>query len=149
MAIYGAGSKIGDPQVEKKEEFFKKSAYWIGWGYADAEDLYSALSSVKVGDIIYLKSNQPGSRTITVKGIGIVTGSVIQNLFENKTANTASQNRNLLKINVAWVYKDEFKITIHPDDGKLTNIRAATFYEEFLPQVQTEIINKVLGKVKP
>ena len=56
--------------------------------------IYEAVSLLKVGDILYLKANQPGSRT---------------------------------------------------NEGKLTNIRAATFYEENLPFVQTRILEKLFS----
>lgn len=42
-----------------------------------------------------------------------------------------------------WVIKDEFHIHIPDNTGKLTNIRAATFYEEFHPHVITSIINRI------
>ncbi|WP_432918804.1 hypothetical protein [Treponema socranskii] len=70
MAIYGIGSNWNN--VEVKEKFFKNNQIVIGWDKKSANDLYSFISSLKVGDIVYLKSNQPGSRDIRVKGIGIV-----------------------------------------------------------------------------
>ena len=42
---------------------------------------------------------------------------------------------------VKWIVKDEFHITIPENEGKLTNIRAATVYEEYLPYVQNKIID--------
>lgn len=46
-------------------------------------------------------------------------------------------------VKVKWIVKDEFHIVIPDIEGKLTNVRSATFYEEYLPIVQTEIINKL------
>lgn len=70
MAIYGAGSKWGSDEL--KQDFFDKNRYVIGWDQADANDLYTLVSTIKAGDLVYLKSNQPGSLDIKVKGIGIV-----------------------------------------------------------------------------
>jgi len=35
-------------------------------------------------------------------------------------------------VNVKWVFRDEFIIQISPDEGKLTDVKAATF-DEYLP----------------
>jgi len=48
-------------------------------------------------------------------------------------------------IKIKWIYQDEFKIIIPDDEGRLTNIRAATFYEEYLPYVQEKIIDKIIN----
>ena len=55
MAIYGIGSNWNN--VEVKEKFFKNNQIVIGWDKKSANDLYSFISSLKVGDIVYLKSN--------------------------------------------------------------------------------------------
>jgi hypothetical protein len=60
MAIFGPGS-VWNGSVEKKDDFFLNNNYVIGWNFIDAQDLYGLVSSFKVVDIIYLKSNQPGS----------------------------------------------------------------------------------------
>ena len=51
-----------------------------------------------------------------------------------------------LFIKVKWVVVDEFTVKIPEDEGKLTNIRPATFYEEYLPFVQEQILNKIFTK---
>lgn len=144
MAIYGAGSNWdGD---ELKEDFFSNENYIIGWDIGNANDLYSMVSTFKVGDIIYLKANKPGSFDIRVKGIGLVKSSLIEVLF--KKGENLSKVRNNFELPVEWIVKDEFFITIPKTIGKLTNIRAATLYEEFLPYVQNEILNKIMSKIK-
>lgn len=134
MAIFGAGSNWEG--VEKKEEFFDNQEYVIGWDYNDSKDLYDIISILKAGDIVYLKSNQSGSRTLRIKGIGVVCQSLLHNFFDTQI----NQEKLSIAIKVKWVVKKEFKITIPPKEGKLTNFRAATFYEEFLPFVQKQII---------
>ena len=144
MAIFGAGSNWDGKEI--KDDFFKNENYIIGWDINDAEDLYSQISSVKVGDIIYLKANRPGSWDLRIKGIGIVKQSLINQLFEKKE--NLSKNRRNFELPVKWIVKNEFHISIPKDIGKLTNVRAATLYEEFLPFVQTEILKEVFKELK-
>jgi len=141
MAIHGAGSNwSGD---EMKESFFEQGRFIIGWNDASAKDLYEAVSLLKVGDILYLKANQPGSRTIRVKGVGVVEKSFIQSLIDEGLSHEVISNWSNFYIRVKWVVRDEFFIEIPEVEGKLTNIRAATFYEENLPFVQTRILEKL------
>ena len=49
-------------------------------------------------------------------------------------------------IKVKWIALNEFTVKIPEDEGKLTNIRPATFYEEYLPFVQEQILNKIFTK---
>lgn len=144
MAIFGAGSNWDGNEI--KDDFFKNENYIIGWDINDAEDLYSQISSVKVGDIIYLKANRPGSLELRIKGIGIVKQSLVNQLFEKKE--NLSKNRRNFELPVKWIVKDEFHISIPQDIGKLTNVRAATLYEEFLPFVQTEILKEIFKELK-
>src|SRR5579863_3798968 len=128
MAIYGAGS-TWDGIDEQRNDFFANGTFLIGWEYVSASDVYLALASLKPGDIIYLKSNQPGSRTIRVKGIGIVLDSLSQLFFDHFYLEEPV-DPDALSINVRWVWREEFFVEIPADQGKLTNVRAATFYEE-------------------
>jgi hypothetical protein len=143
MAIYGAGSNWDG--VEMKDEFFNDGKFIIGWNDKSARDLYGAVSLLKAGDIIYLKANQPGSRLIRVKGIGFVVKSFIQSLNDDELSHQIIANWSSFYISVKWIVKDEFAIEIPEEDGKLTNIRAATFYEENLPFVQERILNKLFN----
>ncbi|NOZ46429.1 MAG: hypothetical protein GXO79_06565 [Chlorobi bacterium] len=143
MAIFGAGSNWSGKEI--RQELFNNDNYLIGWDVANAEDLYTLISSIKVGDIIYLKSNRPGSLNIRIKGIGIVTRSLMQLLFEKRT--NLEKSRTGFELPVKWLDKVEFKISIPNDTGKLTNIRAATLYEEYLPFVQNEILKRLFAKL--
>lgn len=147
MAIFGAGSKWDD-QYEQKEDFFKNNNYEIGWDYQPAKDLYASIASFKTGDIIYLKGSAPGSRSIKVKGIGIVIKPLGEKLFESNLVDGKLTQANL-SLDVCWIYKEEFHINIPSNEGKLTNVRAATIYEEFLPFVQREILDKIFSKIAP
>ena len=146
MAIFGAGSKWDN--AELKDTFFKEEKFTIGWNEKSAKDLYEAVSQLKVGDIIYLKSVSPAHiRNINVKGIGIVTKSLIQCLQSDEYKSIDISDWSSFFIKVNWLSQDSFKIIIPEKEGKLTNIRPATFYEEYLPLVQKEILDKVLKAV--
>ncbi|WP_312824865.1 hypothetical protein [Epilithonimonas sp.] len=143
MAIYGAGSNWDGDEI--KDDFFANNNYVIGWDINDAQDLYNMLSSVKIGDIIYLKANRPGSLDLRIKGIGLVRNSFLNILFEK--GENLSSTRNNFELPVEWIDTEEFFITIPSNTGKLTNVRAATLYEEFLPFVQNEIINRIISRI--
>ena len=140
MAIFGAGSTWnGDEQKDKL--FFPNEIFVIGWDYSQAEDLYGIIGSVKVGDIIYLKSKGPKSSKMTIKGIGIVTKPFIHYVLQNDQEPSVIADGESLTIGMKWVKTDIFEINITEESGKLTSIRPSTFYEEFLPSVSNEIIN--------
>lgn len=142
MAIFGVGSNWEDG--EHKEDFFKEHKFILGWNEKNAKDLYALIASLKVGDILYIKSNQPGSRTIKVKGVGIVKKNFISCIIDNGKSNTSDWRG--LFVEVEWLHKDEFEINIPDGEGKLTCFRSATSYEEYLPFVQSEIIKKIIDK---
>lgn len=144
MAIFGAGSNWDGNEI--KNDFFKNENFVIGWDINDAEDLYSQISSIKVGDLIYLKANRPGSLDLRIKGIGIVKDTLVNQLFEKKE--NLSKNRRNFELPVKWIVKTEFHINIPSNTGKLTNVRAATLYEEFLPYLQTEILKELFKQLK-
>lgn len=141
MAIFGAGSNWDGNEM--KSDFFDNENFVLGWDYDNAKDLYDAVSLLKAGDIVYLKANQVGSRTIRVKGIGIVTQTFVHCLIEKGLTKESIADWNSFYIKIKWVVNDEFHINIPETEGKLTNVRAATFYEECLPFVQTKIIDKL------
>lgn len=143
MAIFGVGSKWEDEEL--KDQFFSEGKFILGWNEASAKDLYAFVASLKVGDILYIKANAPGSRSIRVKGVGIVTRSLIGCINEAEFGASSISDWQSLFVRVAWVHKDEFIVTIPEDEGKLTNIRAATIYEEYLPFVQEAILAKIIN----
>jgi hypothetical protein len=144
MAIFGAGSNWDGTEV--KQQFFEESKFVVGWNEAHSKDLYEAVSQLKVGDIIYLKSVSPRYiRHIEVKGIGIVTKSFIQCLQSGEFGGVDISDWNALFVKVHWIRKTRFTIEIPESEGKLTNVRPATFYEEYLPFVQEKIIGAIVG----
>jgi hypothetical protein len=145
MAIFGVGSKWG--KEELKNQFFEEGKFILGWNEPTAKDIYSAISTLKVGDILYIKGSPPGSRKIKVKGIGIVSKNFMNCINENEYENVSFSNWESLFIKVEWFCQEEFTITIPGAEGKLTNQRASTFYEEYLPYVQEIIIRKMKERI--
>ncbi len=145
MAIFGAGSKWGNEELKNK--FFEEEKFILGWNEKNGKDLYEAVAHLKVGDIVYIKANSPGSRNIRVKGIGFVTKSVIQCISDTEYGNKKISDWSALFVKINWIHKTEFVIKIPKNEGKLTNIRAATFYEEYLPFVQDKILNKIIDNL--
>jgi hypothetical protein len=141
MAIFGAGSNWDGNEM--KDDFFADENFVIGWDYDSAKDLYDAVSLLKAGDIIYLNSSSPSSRNLRIKGIGVVTKSFIHCLIEKGLTKEEIVDGGSFFIKIKWVFKEEFHIVIPKSEGKLTHVRAGTFYEEYLPYVQKEIIDKL------
>lgn len=142
MAIFGVGSNWSG--TELKERFFEEGKFILGWNEESAKDLYSFVSTLKAGDILYIKSNQPGSRTVKVKGVGIVTKNLMNCISDGEYGSDSISDWETLFVRVKWVHQDEFLINIPENEGKLTNVRAATIYEEFLPVVQAAILEKLI-----
>src|SRR3972149_4597254 len=69
MAIYGIGAYY-DKDVSG--DFIANNVAGPGWSYNDAPELHQFINSIKVGDIVYIKSFSPASSDIVVKGIGVV-----------------------------------------------------------------------------
>ena len=141
MAIFGMGSKWGDNELT--ESFFEREKITIGWNEGNGNDVHYLLASIKIGDLIYIKSNRPGSRDLKIKGIGIVNENFIEYLKNNGISAKNFIEADSLTISVRWIHKQEFLIEIPKEMGKLTNIRATTLYEEYLPFVQKKIIEKL------
>lgn len=141
MAIFGVGSNWNNEEV--KDRFFSEGTFILGWDQESANDLYSFVASLKVGDILYIKANQAGSRTIRVKGVGIVTRSLLTCMTSGTPNQADIADGGSLFVGVDWIHQNEFHIHIPENEGKLTNIRAATIYEEYLPFVQEAIIQRL------
>ncbi|MBX8575217.1 hypothetical protein [Pseudomonas cichorii] len=70
MAIFAIGAYY-DKDVS--HNFINNNIAGPGWGSVEAPELHQFIRSLKVGDIVYLKSASPSSPDIIVKGIGVIT----------------------------------------------------------------------------
>jgi len=140
MAIFAVGAYYDSrtpPDVSG--QFVAQGVVGVGWPATDAPELHQFIRSLKVCDIVYIKSASPSSADILVKGIGLVRNDCIL---------SAADTNGLVQIGrqVVWLVRTEFRIT-KPDEKN--NVRLNTMYEEFHPEVQAKILERVLSNLQP
>ncbi len=126
MAVYGAGAYY---DIDVSTDFIKNNVVGVGWSDIEAPELQEYFRSLKVGDIIYIKAAF-GGKDITVKGIGVIKDNII---LRNTGLVTTGRN-------VKWINTDKFTIK-RPKEKN--NVRSNTVYEEFHPDVLSEIISRI------
>ena len=136
MAIFGIGAYYDE---DVSEQFIENSIAGPGWSQEKAPELFQYMSSLKVGDIVYIKSCPASSKDIHVKGIGFVADHKLLTESED-TKDLVSAGR---RIN--WMNTEKFTI---PKPQEKNNVRSNTMYEEFHPEIQKIIMAKVIGAVK-
>jgi hypothetical protein len=134
MAIYAVGAYYdGDGDVS--DDFIAKNIAGPGWDITDAPELHQFVRSLKVGDIIYIKSYSPASSDIIVKAIGVITDDQV--ITTNRVVSVGR--------NIKWVVTESFRI---PKPKEKNNVRLNTMYEEFHPEVQSQILAKLFSAVE-
>ena len=133
MAIYGVGAFHGGDE-DVSDEFIQNNIVGVGWSTSDAPELQEYVKSLKVGDIVYIKSANFGS-PITVKAIGIIKDNIILGRNDNPYIETGR--------NVKWLNTEKFIIDKPIEKN---NVRSNTIYEEFHPFVQQKIIAQLYKK---
>ncbi len=128
MAIYGIGAYY-DGDVS--DEFIDNDLIGTGWTIIDAPELHVYFTTLKVGDIVYIKAAFGGA-DITVKGIGVI--------IDNALLTSSHHYLTQIGRNVRWLNTDKFVI---PRPKEKNNVRSNTVYEEFHPLVQQEIISRL------
>lgn len=127
MAIYAIGAYYDE---DVSGEFIANNIAGPGWDRKVAPELHQFIRSLKVGDIVYIKSAPPNSADIIVKGIGVITNDEVIT-----TSSVVSAGRN-----IKWLVTETFRI---PKPIEKNNVRLNTMYEEFHPIVQSEILAKL------
>ena len=133
MGIFGVGATFNNTEDVSKD-FIDNNIAGIGWGEKYAPDLYQFIQSLKVGDIIYIKSFAPTSQTTTIKAIGIIIDDKIVKKF------SIGEHKIGIGRNIKWLNKKTF--TIKNPQGK-HNVVNNSFYEEFNPEIQKAIIDRI------
>ena len=133
MAIYGIGASYGRKH-DKTEEFINKSCACIGYSMDETPELFMILKSVKVGDIIYIKSRSIQDQKIIIKAVGLVKDNELKNHEDLGTG-----------VEVSWVWKGEKRIDI---SGLKNNVYNNTMYEEFTPAIQQELLKVFMRKLE-
>lgn len=67
MAIYGIGAYYDGDDVS--DDFISDNIIGTGWSIVDAPELHEYFSTLKVGDIVYIKAAAFGAPDITIKGM--------------------------------------------------------------------------------
>lgn len=133
MAVWGIGAYYkGANPSDKTAEFLNDGCAYIGWDETEASALYRMFDSIKIGDIVYIKSFVPKTKHLHIKAIGIVTST------EKKTSNSLGTG-----IPVQW--KQNFTpiiISVTPQIFR-NNVFNNTLFEEF----NGEIIRKIAGEL--
>lgn len=126
MAIYGVGAFYDE---DVSSQFIAAGIAGIGWSRDDAPDLHQFMRSLKIGDIVYIKAQRPGS-DLTVKAIGLVTTDEVSEVPGlAKCART-----------VRWISTETFTV---PVARQKNNVRNNTLYEEHHPAVQMAILERI------
>lgn len=132
MAIYGIGARFGNNDVT--EYFVDNEVAGIGWDKDTAPDLHQFIQSLKVGDIVYIKSNSPSAGLI-VKAIGIIKNNdVIEDCYIGMRIGRK----------VHWICTD---INEHLEVNSKLNVRSNSLYEEFHPEVQEFILRQIFSVI--
>jgi hypothetical protein len=129
MAIYGIGAYYGD-RGDVSGDFISAGIAGPGWDDTDAPELHQFIRSLRVGDIVYLKSAPASSSDLFIKAIGIVRDEEI--VPKNELV--------AIGRNIHWLSTKQFQI---PRPTEKNNVRSNTMYEEFHPQVQVAILREI------
>ncbi len=130
MAIWGIGAFYNSAEpADKTEEFINNDCACIGWNNDEAPALHLMLNSIKLGDIMYIKSFIPKTKQLNIKAVGIVNDTM-KKPYEN------------LGTGVSVIWKEDFEpFTIAIDNAMYkNNVFNNTLYEEY----NLEIINKII-----
>ena len=119
MSVWGIGAFY---DFDVSEKFISQGCACIGWNKADAPSLYQMLTSVKIGDIIYLKSFLPI----------VIDNRIDGNIFETGNG-----------IRVKWKALDTpIKVDITEKIYR-NNVFNNTLYEEYNPEILEKVISEI------
>lgn len=125
MAVFGIGASFGD--VDMTDTFTKNNMVALGWSPKDAPSQHKLMQSLKVGDIVFIKS-APIGKGLRVKAVGII--------IDNNLSNMANVG---IGLKVKWVWTGVENLG---NIGDKYNVRNVSLYEEFNPVVLKAIIDK-------
>ena len=127
MSVFCIGANFNKKDIS--QDFIKQGIVGVVWNSNEAPELQDYFQSLKVGDIVYIKSAFVNS-DITVKAIGLIKDSLI--IRNNGLVSTGR--------NVKWLFTEQFII---PQPKEKNNVRSNTIYEEFHPVALSEIISRI------
>lgn len=135
MAVWGFGAYYkGDNGTDKTQDFINQGFACIGWSENDAPALYQMIKSVKIGDIIYIKSFTPKQNQIYIKAVGVVIDS-----FDNYDSLGYG-------VKVKWKsnFNEYIPINVTPEMYK-NNVFNNTMYEEYNKSIISKLIEIIMA----
>ena len=132
MSVWGIGAYYND---DMSGDFISNGVACLGWSKQDAQPLHSMLSTVKIGDIIYIKSFVKQKKQLIVKAIGIVKSEVCDN-----------PNNVNLGYGVCVKWKENFNEEIFDITPEMyrNNVFNNSLYEEYNNNIIKTIVNKLI-----
>lgn len=134
MAVWGIGSFYrNSTPSDKTDTFLSNECAYIGWDEAEASALFRMFDSIKVGDIIYIKSFVPRSKRLHIKAVGIIT-------------NTKKVQLTALGTGIRVKWKEDFvpiTIDVTPEIYR-NNVFNNTLYEEFNTEIILQLIDALM-----
>jgi len=133
MAIFGIGAFYDE---DVSEDFIEQSVACIGWSEKDASTLYNILRCLRVGDIIYIKS-QPPQVGLIIKAVGIVSDNKLEKYPDLGTG-----------VKMKWLWTGNEKLGKIPELDDKYNVRNNSIYEEFNRFVQDKVLKLLTNEDK-
>ena len=131
MAIFGIGATFED---DVSQNFIEANFVGIGHGVEDAPELHQFMRTLKVGDIVYIKSFPPALPDMKIRAIGVIVDDMI--IYDKEIEHElVSCGRH-----VKWLSTQEISI---PKPKEKFNVRMNSMYEEFHPEVQRIILERL------
>jgi hypothetical protein len=132
MAVYGIGATYGT--ADQSENFVRNGVACVGWLPDDAPAAHAQMSSIKAGDVIFIKSYAP-TAGLHIKAVGIVTDATFRKITDALGYG----------VSVRWVSMPNGRIALGPVQDHSDYMRRGSLYEEFNPTV----IRRVLDVLVP
>ena len=129
MAVFAFGADYDGRDVFN--DFISNNCVGIGWSYKDNTSGHHIITTIKAGDIVYIKKCNVGS-DITVRAIGIVIDYNTRSI-----PNVAEIARN-----VKWIDTSSFVVS-NPKNTDKNNVRSNSVYEEY----NLDVIGQIIGKL--
>lgn len=132
MSVYGMGSMFSSTD-EQLDNFINEGFVCIGWKQNQKPELYTILSNIKVGDIIYVKALPFNSKSMKIKAVAIV----IEKLKNKNTHKGYEDCEN--EIGVKWISTNINK-SINVDDSSLNKRKESVLLRRIVSTLKELLI---------
>lgn len=133
MAVYGIGAMYGGTD-DQTENFITMGVACVGWARDEAPAVHAQMSSIKSGDVLFIKSFAP-SAGLHIKAVGIVTDADFRKITDKLGYG----------VSVRWTRVPPDQVAVGALEDRSDYMRRGSLYEEFNPR----IVSKVLDVLVP